>query len=371
MQKGIKFRIYPNKEQKNLINKIFGCCRLVYNKGLDARKRGYEEGNKINYSRTCKMLTDLKRQPDFEFLNEADSIALQQALRDLDRGYINFFKKRAGYPKFKTKHGIQKYRTLNQNNNIRIVGKYIKLPKLGFVKVKQSMEVGIINNVTVKKTPTGKYFVTLNVDFEPEKRDIKNSRIGIDVGIITFCSFSNGQKIDNPKYLKRSLKKLRKEQKRLSHKKRGSNNYSKQRIKIAKIHETVSDQRNDFLQKLSSKLISENQTICIEDISVKEIITENQKSDACKRKKRNINRCQHDASWSAFVHMLKYKALWYGNTLKTVPKGYPSSQICHCCGYQMPKFDIAVRKWKCPACGKTHDRDFNAAINILNKGLEV
>ena len=363
------FRIYPNKKQKNLINKIFGCCRLVYNKGLDTRKSAYEVGNKLNYAQISKMLTDLKKQPDFEFLKEADSIALQQALRDLDRGYVNFFKKRAGYPKFKTKHDVQKYRTLNQNNNIRIVGKYIRLPKLGYVKVKQSMDVSIINSVTVKKTPTGKYFATLNVDFEPEKRDIKDGRIGIDVGIINFCSYRNGEKINNPKYIKRSLKKLRKEQKNLSRKKKGSNNYAKQRIKVAKIYETVSEQRNDFLQKLSSKLISENQTICIEDISVKQIIADNQESDACRRRKRNLNRCQYDASWSAFFHMLKYKAQWYGNTLKIVPKDYPSSQICHCCGYQIPKLDISVRKWKCPACGKTHDRDINAAINILNKGL--
>lgn len=371
MQKGVKLRIYPNREQENLINKIFGCCRLIYNKGLDMRNSAYENGEKVGYNQTAEMLTELKKQLNFEFLKEADSIALQQSLRDLDRGFVNFFEKRAGYPKFKAKHSTQTYRTVNINNNIHIVGGHIKLPKIGYVKVKQTMEVGHINNATIKKTPTGKFFVVLNIDFEPEAREIENNRIGINMGINEFCTYSNGDKTENPKHIKKNLKKLRREQKRLSNKQKGSNNYSKQRIRVAKVYENISNQRNDFLQKLSTRMISENQTICLEDISVKDIIAETQNSDVCSKQKRNMNRSQYDVSWAEFFRMLDYKAKWYGNTIIKVPSDYPSSRICHSCGKQQEKLDPRIRKWKCPACGETHDRDINAAINILNKGLET
>ena len=265
MQKGVKFRAYPNKEQQNLINQTLGCCRLIYNRGLAMRNDAYSNGEKIGYNQTSAMLTDLKKQDDFFFLKDADSIALQQSLRDLDRGFKNFFEKRARHPQFKSKHNNhQSYRTINQGDNIRIVGKYIKLPKLGYVKIKQSMEVGHINNVTVERTPTGKYFVVLNVDFEPELRPNAGCMIGIDVGIKEFYSDSNGNTVSNPKYLEKSQRKLIREQRRLSRKQKGSNNRNKQRIKVAKIHEKITNQRNDFLQKQSTMLVSENQTICIE-----------------------------------------------------------------------------------------------------------
>lgn len=207
MQKGVKFRAYPNKEQQNLINQTLGCCRLIYNKGLAMRNEAYENGNKIGYTQTSAMLTELKKQDDFEFLKQVDSIALQQSLRDLDRGFINFFQKRAKHPVFKSKHNNhQSYQTINQGENIRIVGKYIKLPKLGYVKIKQSMEVGHIHHVTVERTPTGKYFVVLNVDFEPEFKPNNGGSIGIDVGIKEFYSDSNGNVVSNPKYLEKSTK---------------------------------------------------------------------------------------------------------------------------------------------------------------------
>ena len=187
MNKGVKFRVYPNKEQQNLINQTLGCCRLVYNLGLDMRNKAFENGEKVNYSKTSAMLTELKRTDEFSFLRNADSVALQQSLRDLDRGFINFFQKRARHPRFKSKHNNhQSYRTMNQNNKIRIVGKYIKLPKLGYVKIRQSMDVNKINNATVMRTPTNKYFVILNVDFEPEIKQNDGGSIGIDVGIKEF-----------------------------------------------------------------------------------------------------------------------------------------------------------------------------------------
>ena len=362
MNKGVKFRAYPNKEQQNLINRTLGCCRLIYNKGLAMRSVSYSNGEKIGYNQTSAMLTDLKKQADFAFLKDVDSIALQQSLRDLDRGFKNYFEKRARHPQFKSKHNNhQSYRTINQGDNIRIVGKYIKLPKLGYVKIKQSMEVGHINNVTVERTPTGKYFVVLNVDFEPEFRPNAGCMIGIDVGIKEFYSDSNGNVVNNPKYLEKSMRKLVREQRRLSRKQKGSNNRKRQRVKVAKVHEKITNQRNDFLQKQSTILVSENQTICIEDLNVKGMI-------------RNHKLAQHIAScsWSKFFAMLEYKATWYGNDIIKVPTMYPSSQTCSCCGYKNPFVkNLSIREWECPNSHAKHDRDKNAAINILNKGLLI
>lgn len=362
MNKGIKFRIYPNKRQKELINQTLGCCRLVYNKGLAMRNNAFADGQKVGYNQTSSMLTDLKRQEDFAFLKETDSIALQQSLRDLDRGFKNFFEKRTKHPQFKSKHNNhQSYRTINQGDNIRIAGRYIKLPKLGFVKIKQSMEVGYINNVTIERTPTGKYFVVLNVDFEPEFCPNNGGAIGIDVGIKEFYTDSNGNVVNNPKYLEKSIRKLAREQRKLSRKQKGSNNRNKQRIKVASVHEKITNQRNDFLQKLSTVLVSENQTICIEDLNIKGMM-------------RNHRLAQHIAStsWSKFFTMLEYKALWYGSTIIKVPTVYPSSQTCSCCGYKNPPVkNLAVRSWECPQCHSLHDRDVNASINILNKGLSI
>lgn len=320
MNKGIKFRAYPNKEQQDLINRTFGCCRLIYNKGLAMRNDAVASHQKVKYAQTSSMLTELKKQDNFAFLKEVDSIALQQSLRDLDRGFKNFFEKRTGHPRFKSKgNNHQSYRTINQDNNIRIVDKHIKLPKLGYVKIKQSMEVGHINNVTIKRTPTGKYFVVLNVDFNPEPRFNNGGVIGINVGTKNFYSDSNGNVVNNPKYLEKSMHKLAREQRRLSRKQKGSNNRNKQRIRVAKIYEKITNQRNDFLQKQSTILVSENQTICIEDLNVKGMI-----------RNHKLTKPIASVSWSSFFTMLKYKAIWYGSNIET-----------------------------------------NASINILNKGLSI
>ena len=362
MQKGIKFRAYPNKEQQNLINQTLGCCRLIYNKGLAMRNEAYVNGSKVGYSQTSAMLTELKKTSDFAFLKEVDSIALQQSLRDLDRGFVNFFQKRASHPTFKSKHNNhQSYRTVNQGDNIRIVDKYIKLPKLGYVKIKQSMEVGKINNVTIERTPSGKYFVVLNVDFEPELQANKGGSIGIDVGIKEFYSDSNGNVVQNPKYLEKSMRKLVREQRRLSRKQKGSNNRNKQCVKVALVHEKITNQRNDFLQKQSTMLVRENQTICIEDLNVKGMI-----------RNHKLAKSIASVSWSRFFTMLEYKATWYGNDLIKVPTMYPSSQTCSCCGHRNPLVkNLAIRNWECPECHAKHNRDINASINILNKGIGI
>lgn len=362
MNKGVKFRAYPNKDQQNLINQTFGCCRLIYNKGLAMRNDAFENGQKVGYTQTSSMLTDLKKQDEYSFLRDVDSIALQQSLRDLDRGFKNFFEKRTKHPRFKSKHNNrQSYRTINQKDNIRIVGKYIKLPKIGYVKIKQSMDVGHINNVTIEKTPTDKYYVVLNVDFEPEFRQNDGCMIGIDVGIKEFYSDSNGNIIENPKYLEKSSRKLRREQRRLSRKQKGSSNRNKQRIRVARMHEKITNQRNDFLQKQTTMLVRENQTICIEDLNVRGML-----------RNHRLAKSISSASWSKFFTILEYKAMWYGNDIIRVPTMYPSSQTCSCCGYKNPLVkNLAVREWECPRCHTIHGRDKNAAINILNKGLSV
>ena len=304
------------------------------------RKESYEEGKKIGYTQTSAMLTELKRQEEFAFLKAADSIALQQSLRDLDRSFVNFFQKRASYPTFKSKHNrFQSYRTVNQKDNIRIVGRYIKLPKLGFVKIRQSMEVGKINHVTIEYTPAGKYFAVLNIDFEPEPRPNAGGTIGIDVGIKAFYSDSNGNTVSNPRYLERSMRKLIREQRRLSRKQKDSH----------------------FLQKQSTMLVRENQTICIEDLSVKGMI-----------RNHKLAKSIASVSWAKFFEMLEYKASWYGNELHRVPTMYPSSQTCSSCGYRNPRIkNLSIRIWECPKCHAVHDRDTNAGINILKKALQM
>ena len=326
------------------------------------RNDAYANGQKIGYNQTSAMLTELKKSDEFAFLKLVDSIALQQSLRDLDRGFVNMFQNRAKHPVFKSKHNnYQSYRTMNQNDNIRIVGKYIKLPKLGYVKFKQSMKVGHINNVTVERTPSGKYFVALNVDFEPEPRPSNGGSIGIDVGIKEFYTDSNGNFVSNPKYLEKSTKKLVREQRKLSRKQKGSNNRNKQRIKVAFVHEKITNQRNDFLQKQSTILVRENQTICIEDLNIKGMV-----------RNHKLAKSIASISWSKFFDMLEYKAAWYGNNVIKIPTMYPSSQTCSCCGYKNPLVkNLAVRSWQCPNCGIIHDRDLNASINILNKGILV
>ena len=364
MEKAYKYRIYPNKKQKEIITKTFGCCRFVYNKYLAKRIDMYEQ-NKETFS-YVQCANDMKKlKSELDWLKEVDSTALQSSLKDLDSAYQKFFKEHTGYPKFKSKKTHRySYKSKRVNNNIQYCDKYIKLPKLGMVKTKNKLvPQGRILNATVSQEPNGHYYCSLCcTDVEFEQLPKTNKNVGIDLGICDFAILSNGNKIENPQFCEQSEKKLLKLQRELSRKTIGSNRWNKARNKVANLQKHISNQRKDFLQKLSTTIINNYDVICIEDLDVKSM----KETDSTVRNKR-----VGDVSWSEFRRMLTYKCEWYGKTLSVIDRYYPSSQICHCCGNRDGKKSEDIRFWICPECHSELDRDINSAINILNEGLRI
>lgn len=367
MLKAYKYRIYPNKEQEILIAKTLGCTRFVFNYFLDLRIKSYEQGQKsLSYNDNAKELTILKKE--LVWLKEVDSISLQQTLKDLDLAYKNFFRRvkqgeNPGFPKFKSKkNNKNSYRTQNVNSNIQVLEDYIQLPKLGLMKYKNSRTFnGKINSATISKTSTNKYFVSILVETENFRLPKLDTSIGIDLGVKEFSVMTNGEHIANPKFLRNLEHKLKFQQRSLSRKKLGSKNWYKQKLVISRLHEKIANMRLDFLHKLSTQLINENQIICIEDLQVSDMLQSKEQS-------KNIS----EVSWSMFRKLLEYKASWYGRTISVVDKSFPSSQLCSACGYKNKEVkNLGLRNWSCPNCNSNHQRDYNASINILKEGLRI
>ncbi len=362
MLKAYKYRLYPTKEQKESFFHHFGACRFVYNWALENKVKSYEQnGKSVSRFTLNKMITELKEE--HTWLKNVNSQSLQGATLNLETAFTKFFREKKGFPNFKSKKNPVQSFSVPQFYEVDFDNNKVKLPKIGWIKTKLHRKFkGIEKTATLSRTPTGKYYISILVDDEQETpvKSLFNEKVtvGIDIGIKDFAVLSNGEKIDNPKYLKTSMQRLNVLQRRMSRKQKGSKNRAKAKNAVSKLHEKISNQRNDFQHKLSSKLIGENQALALETLNVSGMLN---------------NHCLAlhiaDASWSSFVTKLEYKAEWFGKTILRIGQFEPSTKICNVCGYYNKNLTLADREWQCPDCKTNHDRDINAAINIKKFAL--
>ena len=364
MEQAFRYRFYPTSEQESLLRRTMGCARLVYNRALSARTEAwYERQEKIDYIKTSALLTQWKKQEDLYFLNEVSCVPLQQGLRHLQKAFSNFFAGRARYPKFKKKHNggsaeFTKSAFSWKEGQLFLAKCTTALP----IRWSRPLPEGCQpSTVTVKLDYSGRWHVSLLID-NPNIQALRvcTKSIGLDVGISSLLTTSDGDKIANHRHLKRHRRKLKQVQKALSRKQLGSNNRHKARVKVARVHGNITDSRKDFVHKLTTQLVRENQTIVVEDLSVKNMV-----------KNHKLAQSISDAAWGEFTRQLEYKCKWYGRTLVKIDRWFPSSKRCGHCGYIVESLPLDIRDWDCPKCRAHHDRDINAARNIHAAGLAV
>ncbi|CAC5344462.1 MULTISPECIES: RNA-guided endonuclease InsQ/TnpB family protein [Planktothrix] len=364
MEKAFNYRFYPSPEQESLLRRTLGCVRLVYNKALHERTQGwYERQEKIGYNQTSSMLTAWKKQEDLDFLNQVSCVPIQQGLRHLQSAFANFFAGRAKYPNFKKKRNggsaeFTKSAFKFKDGKIYLAKSVEPLDIRWSRQIPKGCEP---SSVTVKLHPSGRWHISIRFD-DPTIKPLPviDQAIGIDLGISSLLVTSDGDKVSNPKHLKKSYRQLRQAQKSLSRKQKGSKNREKARIKVARIHAKITDTRTDHIHKLTTQLVRENQTIVVEDLAVKNLV-----------KNRKLAQSISDASWGEITRQLAYKCRWYGRTYIEIDRWFPSSKRCSNCGYIVEKMPLKIREWECPNCGTHHDRDLNASKNILAAGLAV
>ena len=362
-KRAYRYRFYPTDEQAHHLARTFGCVRFVYNWALSTSKVSYvQHGVSMNHNALSQALTALKQQEGTQWLNEVSSVPLQQALRHLKSAYTNFFEGRSEYPTFKKKHGVQS--ATYTDNAFILRGTCFTLAKqsepLHIVWSRPLPENAKVSSVTVTKDRIGRYFVSILVEETIEPLPVTDKSVGVDVGLKSFLITSDGETIANPKYYARDEKKLATAQRRHAKKQKGSKNREKARQKVARIHARIADTRRDFQHKASTKLVRDNQTICFETLSVKNML-----------KNHKLAKAIADVGWSEFLRQVEYKAAWYRRTVVKIDRWYPSSKTCSACGYVMEAMPLAIREWSCSACGVCHDRDINAARNICVEGLSM
>lgn len=363
IKRAYRFRFYPTPEQEVILAQTFGCARFAYNHMLRLRTDAwYNEQKRVGYHETSAALTLLKKQPEFAWLNEVSSVPVQQALRHLQTAFANFFAKRTAYPTFKRKDGKQSAEYTS--SAFKWDGQTLKLAKMAEpLNIRWSRtlpKAAKLTTVTVSKDTAGRYFVSLLCDDTVAAKPEVTGQVGIDLGLTHFAVLSTGEKIAAPNTFRQHEARLAKSQRRLAKKTKGSKNRAKAKLKVAKAHATIADCRKDFLHKLSTRLINENQVIAVETLAVKNMV-----------KNRSLSKSISDAGWAEFVRQLEYKAAWSGRQLIGIDRWYPSSKRCNGCGHTVTKLPLNIRTWVCPECKTTHDRDINAARNILAAGLAV